>query len=170
MAQAGNTIRFPRAVAVAIVGAAAVVAYALLAALQILVWNPQAAVPGAKLDQIYAEVAAAGESMGAGTVIALLAVGPLIALALLGAVGRRPDRKAKEVGVPFLALLALGAPALFWAEIGPAVALADTYFVSGGDHSPWSVPLYLASGLAVIALVGLAFHSSRRQQAPHGLE
>lgn len=109
-------------------------AYALLAAVQILVWNPLAAVPGVGLDQIFAEVAAAGESMGAGMVIAFLAVGPLAALALLVGVGRRPDRRACVVGILFLVLLALGTPAHFWANFGPAVALADTYFVSGRDH------------------------------------
>jgi hypothetical protein len=77
------SIRRPSAVAVAIIGAGTLFAYALLAAVQILVWNPLAAVPGAGLAQIYSEVAAAGESMGAGRVIAFLAVGPLAALALL---------------------------------------------------------------------------------------
>lgn len=88
----GNTGGAPRhqyslsARAVALIGTGAVVAYALLAAVQILVWNPQAAVPGVGLDQIYADVAATGESMAAGMVIAFLAVGPLLAIALLGRV------------------------------------------------------------------------------------
>jgi hypothetical protein len=148
------SIRRPSAVAVAIIGAGTSIAYALLAAVQILVWNPLAAVPGAGLAQIYSEVAAAGESMGAGSVIAFLAVGPLASLALMVGVWRRPDRQARNVAVLYLLLLALGAPATFWASFGPAVALADTYFVSGGDHSPWTVPLYLVSGLAVVALIG----------------
>lgn len=163
MSRTRISIRRPSAVAVAIIGAGTLIAYALLAAVQILVWNPLAAVPGTGLAQIYSEVAAAGESMGAGRVIAFLAVGPLAALALLVAVWRRPVRQARNVAVLYL-LLALGAPATFWASFGPAVALADTYFVSGGDHSPWTVPLYLASGLAVVALIGhVAWTRSHRQ-------
>ena len=90
---------------------------ALLAAVQILVWNPQAAVPGVGLDQIYADVAATGESMAAGMVIAFLAVGPLLAIALLVGAWRRPEGRASVVGVPFLVLLALGAPAYFSAAV-----------------------------------------------------
>ena len=154
MTPAMNSTRRLSARAVALIGTGAVVAYALLAAVQILVWNPQAAVPGVGLDQIYADVAATGESMAAGMVIAFLAVGPLLAIALLVGAWRRPEGRASVVGVPFLVLLALGAPAYFWANFGPGMALADTFFVSGGDHSAWSAPLYVTSGLAVLALVG----------------
>lgn len=108
MTPAMNSTRRLSARAVALIGTGAVVAYALLAAVQILVWNPQAAVPGVGLDQIYADVAATGESMAAGMVIAFLAVGPLLAIALLVGVWRRPEGRASVVGVRFLALLALG--------------------------------------------------------------
>ena len=67
-------------------------------------------------------------------------------------------------GSRFLVLLALGAPAYFWANFGPGMALADTFFVSGGDHSPWSAPLYVTSGLAVLARVGqVVWNRSSRQ-------
>ena len=164
MTPAMNSTRRLSARAVALIGTGAVVAYALLAAVQILVWNPQAAVPGVGLDQIYADVAATGESMAAGMVIAFLAVGPLLAIALLVGAWRRPEGRASVVGVPFLVLLALGAPAYFWANFGPGMALADTFFVSGGDHSAWSAPLYVTSGLAVLALVGhVVWNRSSRQ-------
>ena len=91
MTPAMNSTRRLSARAVALIGTGAVVAYALLAAVQILVWNPQAAVPGVGLDQIYADVAATGESMAAGMVIAFLAVGPLLAIALLVGAWRRPE-------------------------------------------------------------------------------
>ena len=164
MTPAMNSTRRLSARAVALIGPGAVVADALLAAVQILVWNPQAAVPGVGLDHIYADVAATGESMAAGMVIAFLAVGPLLAIALLVGAWRRPEGRASVVGVPFLVLLALGAPAYFWANFGPGMALADTFFVSGGDHSPWSAPLYVTSGLAVLALVGhVVWNRSSRQ-------
>ena len=50
---------------VALVGTLAVLAYAALAGLQILVLNPLAAVPGRTLPQIEAEMARWGESLGA---------------------------------------------------------------------------------------------------------
>lgn len=54
-------------------------------------------------------------------------------LALTASVWRQPDRRPRAVGVPFLALLALGAPASFRASFGPAFALTDTHFISGRD-------------------------------------
>lgn len=79
-----------RAMTFAVIGSAVVVAYTSLAAVQILMLNPLAAVPGLGLAQVYQEVAAAGESMGTGLVIVFLALGPLMAFALLVGVWRRP--------------------------------------------------------------------------------
>ena len=149
MSRAVNPMRRVRAVTVAVVGSGAVVVYAFLAAVQILVLNPLAAVLGAGLDRIFAGVAAAGQSMSTGLVIFFLAVGPLIAIAVLVAAWRRPGRQARLVAVCYLMLLGVGASAYFWASFGPGIALADTYFISGGDHSAWAVGLYATSGLAV---------------------
>ena len=100
--------------------------------------------------------------MSTGLVIAFLAVGPLIAIALLAGVWRRPGRRARLVVVSYLVLMALGAPAYFWANFGPGIALADMYLI-GGDHSLWAVPLYATSGLAAAALAGqVAWNRSRR--------
>ena len=104
MTPAMNSTRRLSARAVALIGTGAVVAYALLAAVQILVWNPQAAVPGVGLDQIYADVAATGESMAAGMVIAFLAVGPLLAIALLVVLGHQVGRGRLMGGSPSSAL------------------------------------------------------------------
>ena len=123
--------------------------------------HPLAAAPGLALAQIYAEVAAAGESMGTGLVIAFLAVGPLIAIAS----GRRVEapRPAGPTGRGLLSGAdGVGAPAYFWANFGPGIALADMYLI-GGDHSLWAVPLYATSGLAAAALAGqVAWNRSRR--------
>ncbi len=141
---------------VAAVGTVLVVAYALLAALQILVLNPLASVPGKDLGQIYAAVAAAGESMGAPAVITDLLVGPAIAITLLLLrARRRPVQPARAAAIPYLALLVLGAPAYFWASFGPGMSLADTFMIDGHDHSPWARPLYVTSGLALAALIGV---------------
>ena len=142
------------AVLVAVLGTVSVVAYGLLAAVQIMVLNPLAAVPGAGLGQIRADMDAAQETLGAWWV--LMTLGPAIAIALLVRVGKRPELQPRIVASWYLGLLALGTPAYFVASFGPGMALADTYGIGGNDASPWAVPLHVTSVLAVIALAGLA--------------
>lgn len=52
-----------RAIWTGIVGFMVVAAYALAGALQVLVWNPLAAVPGATLEEIHSKLAQANESL-----------------------------------------------------------------------------------------------------------
>jgi hypothetical protein len=59
-------------------------------------------------------------------------------------------------------MIVLGTPAYFFASFGPGMSLADTYPISGGDHSPWARPLYAASALALLALVGVVVGGLRR--------
>lgn len=135
---------------IAVFGTLSVVAYGLLAAVQIAVLNPLAAVPGVGLDQIQADRATVGETMGGSWL--LMAVGPAIAMAILLRVWRRPDPQPSRTASIYLMLLALGTAAYFFASFGPGMALADTYSISGDDHSPWAIPLYVASGLALTLL------------------
>lgn len=140
-------------VLVAAIGTFALVAYAGLALVQVLVLNPLAAVPGKSLDQIIIDVEAAGESFGIWLVVACLVPGPMIAVALL--IRARVANSVMAVASWYLGLLALGAVAYFWASIGPGMALADTYLISGGDHSPLGALLYGVSGAALVALLVL---------------
>ena len=164
MSHASETPNRQRPLVAAIVGTVVIMAYALFAAVQILVLNPLAAVPGASLRDIYAHVAEAGESMGVLVVLASLAVGPGIAIALLVAVWSGPATSVRRVALQYLAVVALGALGYFWASFGPGMALADSYFISGGDHSQWATPLYVASGLALVAMLlyGIAASPRRR--------
>ncbi len=148
-----TTERNPWTVRVAVVGTTAVVAYAVVAVLQVLVLNPLSAVPGRPLGQIYADVEAAGESMHVGFVIFVLALGPAIGVALL-----RRARESSRLVVAgwYLTLVAFGAPAYFWASFGPGMAIADTYLIGGGDSSAWGYVLYASSGLAMVALLAVA--------------
>ena len=63
---------------------------AAVAALQILVWNPLAAVPGASLAEISGHLDDTGEAFSPWSVLATLLVGPVLALALvvIAALGR----------------------------------------------------------------------------------
>lgn len=144
-----------------------VAAYSAWAVVQILVLNPLAAVPGATLERIYAEVEAAGQSMDVWLVVAFLAVGPLVMLALMALAALRPLPQWLP-SVVGLSLLTVGPLVYWWASIAPSIGLADTYLISGGDHSPWAWPLVAVSVLALVVLVagGLRAIGRSRGSAP----
>ncbi|WP_292687812.1 MULTISPECIES: hypothetical protein [unclassified Microbacterium] len=138
--------------AAGIIGFAVVVAYAVVAALQILVWNPLAAVPGATLAEITAHLAATGESFSVASVLGVLAIGPLLALAPL-ILSWRTGTGAFAVIAGVLAILAGGAVGYFAASFSPGMSLADAYGISGGDYAPWGRVLMLVSAVALLAAV-----------------
>ncbi|UNK71235.1 hypothetical protein [Microbacterium sp. H1-D42] len=146
---------------VAMIGVAVVTAYAALAAVQILVLNPLAAVPGAQLGAIYAEMAAAGETMPVVQTLVFLALGVVIAV-VVAVLSIRSRLDALVTALLFCIVLALGVPAYFVASFGPGMNLADTFAISGADGSPWAAPLYIVSLLASGAIVGLAVRLARR--------
>ncbi len=148
-----------------IVGACGVTAYAVLAAVQILVLNPLAAVPGASLAQIHREMAAAGESPWTAGTLTVLGIGVALALLVLVLLWVRDDRSALAAALAYLGLLVCGAPAYFIASFGPGMALADTYGISGGDHAPYGLVLYAISALAVVAMAVVAIVSAARRRA-----
>lgn len=152
------------------VGTLAVLAYAMLAAVQILVLNPLAAAPGATLDQISQDLADAGEHISTGFVIGFLALGPALAIVVLLLVARRADATVPAVASAYLLLLVLGTPAYFVASFGPGMALADTYWISGADQSPWAIPLYITSLLAIAGLLGLVMASVMRRHRAESAE
>lgn len=150
-------------VTIAGLGTAVTVGYACLAVLQILVLNPLAAVPGAGLDQIWAGLATAGESLGAPRVLVIMGVGPLVALALLLFAATSAETAPPTVATAYLTLVVFGSPAYFVASFGAGMALADTFGINGGDYSPWARPLHATSGIAILGLVALGvWHLLRR--------
>lgn len=138
------------AVRIAAIGTIAVTAYAALAALQIFVLNPLAAAPGRDLRQIRADMAGFGESLSSHLAIPILSTGVVLALVLFVAIVAIKASTPLIAMTGYLVLLAFGAPAYFMASFGAGMGLADTYMISGGDHSPWAIPLYLVSGLALL--------------------
>lgn len=141
--------RPPRAIGV--LGTAAVVAYALFAALQIQVLNPLATVPGSSLRQIHAAVGQGADTMGWGLMIAALVPGPLIAAAAAWA-GWQGRLSATTLLMVMLALLTLGSFVYFVASFPAGMTLADTFMVGGADHAPWANFLHAVSMLAAVAL------------------
>ncbi len=149
---------------VAALGVLAVVVYAAWAAVQILVSNPLAAVPGADLDTIYAEMDAVGETMPVGSTLFWLGFGVAIAVTVaIIAVTSRAG--ATLTAMLMLIVLAFGAPGYFAASFAPGMSIADAFMTGGGDHSPWSWPLYAISLLSAIAVVALLVRAVRQSRA-----
>ena len=150
------------------IGTALVIAYAAWAAFQILVLNPLAAAPGAPLAEIHAEITSAQGWGGSAPVYITLGIG--VALALVFLLLARPIGSPTVTAAIYLVLLVLGAVGYFSASFDTGMSLADTYNISGGDHSPWSLPLYFVSLGALMALVWLAARAvvTRRSTSPRG--
>lgn len=149
------------------IGAAAVVAYAAFAALQIQVLNPLAAVPGSTLHEIHAAVAQrdSADTMGWGLMIATLLIGPLIAL-VVATFGARGRLRAGTAAVIMLGLLTLGSPGYLIASFPAGMTLADTFMIGGADHAPWATILHAVSLLSLLALVGLLITLAIRASRP----
>jgi hypothetical protein len=157
------------AVLIAVFGTLLVCAYAGLAALQILVLNPLAAAPGRDLDEIRADMTAAGESLSTPAMVGVLGLGVALAILLLVLITVRRDTTPTAAMLGYLVLLAFGAPAYFIASFGAGMGLADTYMISGADYSPWAIPLYLTSliGLVAALTIGAIDLARRHRRSTH---
>ncbi|WP_448390204.1 HAAS signaling domain-containing protein [Microbacterium aurum] len=151
-------------VAARIVGAAglvAAVAYAAVAAVQILVWNPLAAVPGATLAEISGTLDATGETFDVPMVLGILAVGPMLALAPL-ILAWRNVVSALGAAASVCLIIAAGALGYFAASFGPGMSLADAYGISGADYAPWGRVLMLVSAAALVGAAACGVLALRR--------
>lgn len=156
--------RAPRsasAVGVGCVGFLLVSAYAIVGMLQILVWNPMAAVPGLTLPQIYRGAAQANETIQVGVVVTLLAPGIALGLGSLVLACQRGATWVQSAAVA-CCLLFLGGLPYFWASFGVGMNVADAHGASGGDHTGWDSVIWATSGYAGLALVILAVGASLR--------
>lgn len=139
-----------------VAGLTAVLLYAALGVLNILVWNPLAAMPGMELHEIYAEVEAASETTGFGVVAAFGVIGALLGLAAAVTFWtRRREATSAVVLAVYLTLLCLGGFGYFWASFPMGMGLADTFAIGGGDKTGTGFVLMGVSALAFIALVPL---------------
>ena len=155
---------------IAVTGTVLVIAYAVLAALQILVLNPLAAVPATSLEQIHLAMAAAKETPGVPFVVIVLSIGAAAATALLVLFWRGRSAEPQSAFFAYALLLMFGAPAYFIASFGAGMALADTFLISGGDYSRWSLVLYAVSAAAMLSMLVVVIadlvRSRRRERVP----
>lgn len=137
--------------------AAVLLAHAVISAVQVLVLNPLAAIPGRGLAEIYAGVTASGESMSVPTVFAALALPLVLGAAVLAQTARSSLSRTTSTGL-LLGLVAFSAVTYWFASGGPAMALADAYLISGAPYSPWWM---VPAGLSLAALATLAIRARR---------
>lgn len=136
-----------------IIGFVVVVGYAVVGALQILAWNPLAAVPGATLGEIHARLEQMNETLAAPLVLAWAVIGTALAAAVLFAAVKGSIPRARGVVVLDLLILVLAAPSHWFASFPAGMGIADAYGTTGGDHAPWGMVLYAMSAAALVALI-----------------
>ncbi|PZE94554.1 hypothetical protein [Curtobacterium sp. MCBD17_008] len=143
---------------VAVSGALVVTAYAALLAVNALVLDPLAAVPGKSLSEIYATVEAMGNSVAQDVVGVLVTAGIGFALAVASAFIGLSDRYSTHViAVMHLGLVALGALATFQSGFFLGMDVADSFGVSGGAHGMGAAVLYGTSLAALVAIPAVLF-------------
>ena len=170
----GNTRGSVRIV-VAVVGVVVVAAYAALLALNALVLDPLAAVPGRSLEQVYARVDVGNDvtqDVVGVLVVAGIGVALGIAAAVVGLAARLP---ATVVAVLHLGVLAAGGLATFQSGFFLGMDVADSWPTDGAAHTIWAGVLYLTSLAALVAIPGVLVatmirtrNTERRQQRAAG--
>jgi len=151
-------------IVVAVVGVLVVALYAALLAVNALVLDPLAAVPGATLAEIHRHLDAQGFHVQTDivVVIVLASVGVVLAagLSVLLFVTQVPTHVIAAV---LLAVVVLGGPASFWGGFALGMDVADGYGTDGGDHTIWAGVLYVTSLVALIAIPVVLVAGERRR-------
>ncbi|MDO5633784.1 MAG: hypothetical protein Q4G34_02765 [Micrococcus sp.] len=144
-----------------------VVLQVVVAGLQTFVLNPLAAAPeGMGLGEIYRVMRDVGEAPFVLMPLLILALGLLAAVALVFVSWRREEVDPLPVMALGFGAVICATPAYFLLSFNMGMSLADTFGITGGDHSPWAWPIYLASIAAIIAFplcMGAALVRGRRR-------
>jgi hypothetical protein len=140
-------------VLVAIAGVLAVMGYAGLMALQALVLDPLAAVPGETLAQIHVHLEAQAFNV-TGDIRSVLGSAVIgVTLAVVVAVWSILRRlNAAVASALFLGVLAFGAPVTFGTGFALGMDVADAYGIGGASHTIWAGVLYITSLTALVAI------------------
>lgn len=158
----GDPLGRPQAVLLAVLSASAILAMLAGSLLHIYIWNPLARMPGMTLDEIYAGLAAAGESPSAAIPVgwAVLWVAAAVALIAAAALPHSPVRRLMTarriagIGILGVALVAGGS---WFVGFGMGMGMADAFMTTGGDAAATGPALSLVGYCFAIAalLVGL---------------
>ncbi len=140
----------------AVLGVAAVASLLALGAVDTLVWNPAAKVPGVAIGEIYDEmIAADGFSPAfAVTHVAAWAAIWLLASLFVAVFALSPAGAwltPRRLGILFLTIVGAALFFRLFAGFSIGMSLADTFATSGADESPLSLVLQLVGPLGVAA-------------------
>lgn len=151
-------------IVVAVVGVLVVTLYAALLAVQQLVLDPLAAVPGTSLGAIHAHLDEQGFDVRGDVVAVLVTAAIGVALAIVVAVVTLWRRVEPHFVVAWmLGIIAAGAVPFFVAGFQLGMDVADGYGVSGGAHGPWAGVLYVTSLVALVAIPVVIVLGERRR-------
>jgi len=155
-----------RRLLVGLAGIGAVSAYASLMAVQALVFDPLAAVPGSTLAQIHGELRNAGNDVTRDitSILVAAAIGFSLAIAT-AALGLRRRLSPLVMIEIFLAILTLGGVVAWGSGFALGMDIADTYMTTGGDHTGWAGVLYVTSLVSLITLAVVAVRAALRSRS-----
>lgn len=125
-----------------------------LGIVHIVVWNPLAKLPGMTLDEIYAQMAAAGEGTGAAFIVAWAVCWTLGAAALPIVVALPfANRRIGARAIATAGFLLIGATVFgqWFAGFSMGMGIADTFMTSGGDAAVSGLVL---SWIGQVAIIG----------------
>jgi len=153
---APRSARLRRRAPIALGGVAAVASLLALGAVDTLVWNPAAKVPGVAIGEIYDEMIAADGFSPAFAVAHVAAWAAIWLLAsLFVAVFALSPAGAwltpRRLGILFLTIVGAALFFRLFAGFSIGMSLADTFATSGADESPLSLVLQLVGPLGVAA-------------------
>jgi hypothetical protein len=160
-----------RRVLVALPFSIATLAVGGLGLAHILVWNPQAKLPGMTLDEIYAGMAAAGEGTGAAFIVAWIVCWALGAAALPVLVALPvADRRLRSRGIAAAGFVLIGATVVgqWFAGFGMGMGIADAFMTSGGDAALTGALLALIGQASLVAALVVALPPRRLRPAAAG--
>jgi hypothetical protein len=138
----------------------ATVAVVWVGYVHITVWNPRAKIPGLTLDEIYAEMRAAGEGPSNVVIIGWAALCLLAVLLFLVACALPRFAKALDARrIAVIGLFIVGFACIFFITtgFGMGMSLADTFGTTGGDAIATGQAITMLGRLAICAAMLVAF-------------
>ena len=157
-----------RIVAIVAGGVLATITVGALGVAHILVWNPLAKVPGRTLEQIYAEMAAAGEGTGWPFVAIWCACwfAGCVVLVVSAIRSRRAGTlRVRRALAASLMLVGLTVVTSWFAGFGMGMGLADTFMTSGYDAAISGPILIMVGQVAIIGAILVAVPPRRVPEA-----
>jgi hypothetical protein len=149
---------------VAVAGILVVALYSALLAVQELVLDPLAAVPGTSLDAIHEHLERQGFDVRSDVIGVLVIASIGVVLAIVVATVTLWKRVAPHfVAAWLLGIVAAGAVPAFGAGFQLGMDVADGFGVGGEDHTIWAGVLYGTSAVALVAIPVVIVVGERRR-------